>query len=234
MGISIVVPFYNEEDCLEKCFEQITETFKDSDYELIFVNDGSTDNSEKIILPLIKDNLKIKYISYAENKGYSGAIIEGFKNSKNDFVSFLDADLQFSPKDLIKMYRHAKENKYDFVIGVPIKKKYDKPARKIMSFFYNLYVSMLFGTKLKDTNSLKLMKREYLKNINFVLRYGIIIEIEILLGFKMQGVPINTYPINIYERTSGKSKIFSLKLIYRTITDYAKLWILKNKLIKNG
>lgn len=233
MSISIVVPVYNEEDCLKECFLQITETFKNSDYELIFVNDGSKDKSHQIILQLIKDNPKIKYISYIENKGYSCAIKKGFEKSEKDFVSFLDADLQYSPQDLLKMYKHAEKNNCDFVIGEPKnKKKYYNPFRIIMSFFYNFYLFLLFGIKLKDHNSLKLMKRKYLEKINFILGYGIMIEIETLLGFKMQGVSINTYPISVRERIAGKSKCSSLKSIYYTIINCAKLKFLKNKLIK--
>ncbi|MDP2741139.1 MAG: glycosyltransferase family 2 protein [bacterium] len=233
MSISIVVPVYNEEDCLKECFKQITKIFENTDYELILVNDGSTDGSHQIILQLIENNPKIKYISYSENKGYSCAIKEGFEKSKKDFVSFLDADLQYSPDDLFKMYHYAKNNNLDFVMGVPIKKnKYYNPLRRTTSFFYNAYISFLFGIKLKDPNSLKLMKREYLEKINFILGYGIMIEIEILLGFKIQGIPINTYPINVHERIAGKSKICSLKIISRTIIDCAKLRLFKNKLIK--
>ncbi|MEK7664979.1 MAG: glycosyltransferase family 2 protein [Patescibacteria group bacterium] len=233
MSISIVVPVYNEEDCLKECFLQITETFKNSDYELIFVNDGSTDNSHQIILELIEKNQKIKYAFYEKNKGYSGAIREGFKMSENDFVSFLDADLQYPPQDLFKMYGYAKENNLDFVMGSPIKKiKYNSPLRKIMSFIYNAYISLLFDIKVKDHNSLKLMRRKYLEKINFRYGYGMI-EIETLLGFKMQGVPVITYPINVQKRIAGKSKC-SLKITYRTVIDCLKLRFSKNKLIKNG
>ncbi|TSC94262.1 MAG: glycosyl transferase family protein [Parcubacteria group bacterium Licking1014_1] len=231
MSLSIIVPAYNEEDCLEECFKQITETFKNSAYELIFVNDGSTDNSHKIILQLIKDNPKIKYVFYPENKGYSHAIREGFKKAEKYFIAFTDADLQYSPEDLLKMYNHAQKNNLNFIIGSPIKKeKYYNPFRRIMSFFYNLYIRFLFGIKLKDPNSLKLMKRKYLEKINFRYNYGMI-EIETLLGFKMQGISINTYPITVRKRIAGKSKC-SLKIIYRTIIDCAKLRFYKNKLVK--
>lgn len=233
MSLSIIVPFYNEEDCLKECFNQITETFKNSDYELIFVNDGSTDNSHQIILEIIKNNPKIKYVFYSPNKGYSNAAEEGFKKSEKDFVSFLDADLQYPPQDLLKMYNYAKKNNFDFVIGVPIKKrKYYNPLRRIMSFIYNMYFFILFGIKLKDPNSLKLMRRKYLERINFRYGYGMI-EIETLLGFKMQKIPINTLPINVQKRMAGRSKC-SMKIIYRTIIDCAKLKFSQNKLIKNG
>lgn len=233
MSISIVVPFYNEEECLKECFKQITETFKDADYELIFVNDGSIDNSHKIVLELIKGNRKIKYAFCSENKGYSNAIREGFLKAENDFVSFLDADLQYQPQDLLKMYEYAKKNNLDFVVGESAKKgKYYNPLRIIMSFLYNSYVSLLFGIWLKDHNSLKLMRKIFLEKINFRYGYGMI-EIETLLGFAMQKIPINTYPVNIKKRFAGKSKCSAL-IIYRTIIDCLKLKFNKNKLIKNA
>jgi len=233
MSISIIIPVYNEEECIKECLTQVNEAFHNIDYEIIIVNDGSTDKTHQIISSIIKEKPAIKYIFYRQNKGYSYAIKEGVKKARKDYVSFIDADLQYPPKELLKMHNHAKNSNIEFLIGIPIqKRKYYNPIRKIMSFFYNIYVSFLFGIKLKDPNSLKLMKRKYLEKINFLFGYGMI-EIETLLGFKMQGISINTYPINVRERFAGKSKC-SLKIIYRTIIDCAKLRFLKNTLIKKN
>lgn len=253
MSISIIIPVYNEEESIKECLRQTTEIFQNIDFELIVVNDGSTDNSHQIISRLIADNPKtnpplfkkkwngktptflekwgVKYISYSQNKGYSYAIKQGFKEATKEYVSFIDADLQYHPKELLKMYNYTRKNNLRFVLGIPkTRTKYYNPIRKILSFLYNSYVSFLFGIKLKDANSLKLMSRKYLEKINFQFDYGMI-EIETLLGFKMQGIPINTYPINVRERIGGKSKC-SLKIIYRTLIDSTKLKFLKNNLIK--
>ncbi|MBU2540079.1 glycosyltransferase family 2 protein [Patescibacteria group bacterium] len=230
MSISIIIPFYNEEDCIEDCILQTKKVFKKTDYEIIAVNDGSKDNSHNIVSKITETNPKIKCISCSQNKGYSNAIQEGIKNSIKDYVSFIDADLQYPPEELMKMYDFALKNDLKFVIGAP-QKKYQKPIRMLLSSAYNSYIALLFGLKLKDANSLKLMKRENLEKINFRYGYGMI-EIEVLLGFKMQGIPINTYPINVRERIAGKSKC-SFKIIYRTLIDCAKLRFLKNKLLKN-
>ncbi len=233
MSISIIVPVHNEQACISECLNQISNVFLNTDHEIIVVNDGSTDNSHQEILRLMKNNPRIKYISYSNNKGYSHAAREGFKESKNDYVSFIDADLQYHPKELLKMYNYAKKNNSQFVIGIPkTRTKYYNPIRKMLSFFYNVYISLLFNFKLKDANSLKLMSRKYLKNINFRFGYGMV-EIETLLGFKMQGIPINKYPINVQQRIKGKSKC-SLKIIYRTLIDCTKLRFLKNTLIKKN
>ena len=229
MGLSIIVPVYNEEECILKCLKQINEVFKDIDFEIIVVNDGSTDNSHQIISLLTRKHSKIKYINYSKNRGYSHAIREGFKKSTKKYVSFIDADLQYHPKELLKMYNYGRRNNLQFVMGVP-KTKYYRLIRRMVSFFYNNFIYFLFRIKLKDANSLKLMARKYLKNINFQFDYGMI-ELETLLGFKMQGIPINTYPIEVKERRAGKSK-FSIKLIYRTIRDCLKLRFSKNNLIK--
>jgi len=229
MSISIIVPVYNEEKSISECLNQINKVFKKLDCEIIIVNDGSTDNSHKIILRLISNNPRVKYIYYSQNKGYSQAIRKGFKKATKEYVSFIDADLQYPPEELLKMYNYARKNNLQFVVGEP-KTKYYNLIRKIVSFLYNIFVYFLFNIKFKDVNSLKLMRREYLKNINFQFDYGMI-EIETLLGFKMQGIPINTYPINVQKRTAGKSK-FSIKLIYRTMRDCIKLRFSKNNLIK--
>lgn len=232
MSISIIIPFYNEEECIEQCLRQTKKVFEKTDYEIIAVNDGSKDNSHNIVLKIAQTDPKIKYIFYPENKGYSWAIRESIKRAGKDYVSFIDADLQYPPKELLKMYNYAKNNNLEFVIGESTtKRKYYNPIRRMMSYFYNIYVSFLFGIKLKDANSLKLMKREYLEKISFRFDYGMI-ELETILGFKMQGIPINTYPINVQKRIAGKSKC-SLKIIYRTLIDCTKLRFLKNKLFKN-
>ena len=232
MSISIIIPFHNEEECIEECIKQTKKVFEKTDYEIIAVNDGSKDNSHNIVSKIAQTDPKIKYISYPQNKGYSNAIQEGIKNSVKDYVSFIDADLQYSPDDLLKMYDYAKNNNLEFVIGAPAtKRKYYNPIRRILSYFYNIYVFFLLGIKLKDANSLKLMKRKYLEKINFRFDYGMI-ELETILGFKMQGIPINTYPINVRKRIAGKSKC-SIKIIYRTLIDCVKLRFSKNKLTKD-
>ena len=129
------------------------------------------------------------------------------------------------------MYNYALKNNAQFVLGVPkTKSKYYNPIRKMLSFFYNAHISLLFNFRLKDANSLKLMRRKYLKNINFRFDYGMV-EIETLLGFKMQGIPIKKYPIIVQERIAGESKC-SPKIVYRTLIDSTKLRFLKNTLIK--
>ena len=233
MSLSIIIPVYNEEDCITECLKQTADNFKNTDSEIIIVNDGSKDKTHQIVLNLIKQYPAIKYIHYNQNKGYSYAIERGIKETDKDYVSFIDADLQYPPNELFKMYNYAKKNNIDFLIGEPkIKRKYFNPIRKTMSFFYKNYITLLFGIKLKDPNSLKLMKRKYLEKINFIFGYGMI-EVETLLGFKMQKIPINTYPINVRERFAGKSKC-SLKITYRTIIDCAKLKFFKKSLIKDA
>ncbi|MCF7844805.1 MAG: glycosyltransferase family 2 protein [Kiritimatiellales bacterium] len=231
MSISIVVPFYNEKECIEECIKSINESFENEDYEIICVNDGSSDGSENIVAELAESDDRIKYISYNPNKGYSHAIRSGFKESTKEYVSFVDADLQYHPKDLLKLYNHAKENDLHFVLGVP-QNKYSNLRRRLMSYCYNLYVSLIFNMNFKDANSLKLMRRKFLENINFQFEYGMI-EIELLVGFKMQNIPINTFATKTYERSAGVSKC-SFKIIWHTIIDCIRLRMSRNSLVEKG
>jgi glycosyltransferase involved in cell wall biosynthesis len=227
MSISIIIPFYNEEECIEECIKQAKNIFKGIDYEIIAVNDGSKDKSHNIVLRIAENDPLIKYIHYPDNKGYSNAIQKGIENSHKEYISFIDADLQYPPEELFKMYNFALKNNLKFLLGAP-KEKYQNPTRRILSFFYNLYVFLLFGINIKDVNSLKVMKNENLKKINFHYGYGMV-EIEALLGFKKQGIPINTYPIEVQKRIAGKSKC-SFKIIYRTAVDCAKLKFTRMKI----
>ncbi|MBU0767037.1 glycosyltransferase family 2 protein [Patescibacteria group bacterium] len=229
MSISIVVPFFNEKECIEECINEIHKSFRSEDYEVICVNDGSTDGSGEIASSMAKVDDRMKYIYYETNKGYSHAIRLGFKECSKEYVSFIDADLQYHPQELLKLLGHAKENDLDFVMGVP-NNKYPNPARRLMSYCYNKYVSLLFGINLKDANSLKLMRRKYLESINFRFEYGMI-EIELLMGFKMQNIRINTFTIQIQDRIAGTSKC-SFKIIWHTIVDCLRLRFSRNALIK--
>jgi len=229
MSISIIIPVYNEEECIKRCLKEVGKTFSNIDYEIIVVNDGSFDRSHQIILEFTKNNRRVKYIKYAENRGYSYAIRKGFEKATKEYVSFIDADLQYPPEELLRMYNYAKKNRLDFLIGEP-KRKYYNLTRSFLSFFYNLFLWILFGINLKDANSLKLMKRELLQKINLRFDYGMI-EIETLLGFRTQGIPLRTFLIKVQKRIAGTSKC-SVKLIFRTIRDCIKLKFSKNKLLK--
>ena len=168
MDISVVVPLYNEAESLEELFLWIKKVMQANafSFEVLFINDGSTDKSWKIIETLAKENSEVKAISFQRNYGKSPALFCGFERAKGDVVITMDADLQDSPDEIPELYKMIKEDGYDLVSGWK-KKRYDGTfSKNIPSKIYNATARWVTGLKLHDMNcGLKAYRNEVVKNI---------------------------------------------------------------------
>ncbi len=168
MDISVVVPLYNEEESLPELNDWIIRVLKDNDFsfEIIYIDDGSTDSSWQVIQSLAKKHPEVKGLRFRRNYGKSAALNEGFKIAQGDVVFTMDADLQDSPDELPEMYKMLKEKNLDILSGWK-KKRYDsKLAKNIPSKFYNWTTRKLFNIKLHDMNcGLKAYRNEVVKNV---------------------------------------------------------------------
>ena len=168
MQLSIVIPFYNEEESLPELIswiENVTQTHQYS-YEIILVDDGSTDQSWEIVKQLQLNNTHIKGISFQRNYGKSAALNEAFKVAKGDYVITMDADLQDSPEEIPELYNMMLQGKYDIISGWK-KKRFDNALTKnIPSKLYNYVTGKMSGIKLHDMNcGLKIYKNKVIKSI---------------------------------------------------------------------
>jgi len=168
MDISIIVPLYNEEESLPKLFEWIERVMNDHNYtfEVIFVNDGSTDKSWDVIESLQKQSKNVRGIKFRHNYGKSPALYCGFMAAKGDVVITMDADLQDSPDEIPELYSMIVNDDYDLVSGWK-KKRYDsKLSKNLPSKLYNATARKVTGLKLHDMNcGLKAYKNVVVKNI---------------------------------------------------------------------
>ena len=168
MDISIVIPLLNEEESLPELTSWICKVMKENDftYEIIFVDDGSTDTSWSVIEQLRKENQNIYGIRFQRNYGKSAALNVGFEHVKGDVVITMDADLQDSPDEIPELYKMIKEGGFDLVSGWK-KKRYDNTfAKNIPSKIYNATARMMTGVKLHDMNcGLKAYKNNVVKSI---------------------------------------------------------------------
>jgi len=168
MDISIVIPLLNEEESLPELSAWIERVMTENNYtyEILFVDDGSTDNSWAIIEQLRNGNPNIRAIRFRRNYGKSAALNVGFEAVKGDVVFTMDADLQDSPDELPEMFTMVKEQGYDLVSGWK-KKRYDNTfAKNIPSKIYNATARKLTGLKLHDMNcGLKAYKLDVVKSI---------------------------------------------------------------------
>lgn len=168
MDISLVIPLFNEEESLLELSEWIARVMNANNfsYEIIFVDDGSTDNSWTVIEELRLKNPNIKGIKFQRNYGKSAGLNEGFRNAEGDIVITMDADLQDSPDEIPELRRMLLEGGYDIVSGWK-KIRYDNTFTKnIPSKFYNAMTRKMSGIKLHDFNcGLKAYKKRVVKGI---------------------------------------------------------------------
>ena len=168
MDISVVIPLYNEDESIPELFTWIQRVMKENNftYEVIFINDGSTDNSWKIISELCENHPEAKGIKFRRNYGKSPALYCGFKEALGDVVITMDADLQDSPDEIPELYRMIKEDGYDLVSGYK-QKRYDPISKTIPTKLFNATARKVSGIKnLHDFNcGLKAYRKDVVKNI---------------------------------------------------------------------
>ncbi|MFH1788579.1 MAG: glycosyltransferase family 2 protein [Candidatus Altiarchaeota archaeon] len=221
MSLSIIVPVYNEEDCIEECIRQLCSVFPGDEFEVIIVNDGSTDATAEL-LAKNKESYGFQLVSYPENKGYASAIHEGIKVAKNEYFTIFDADLQVKAKDIHRMYRTASENNLDLVVGEPESKGYHL-LRSMVSRGYNMLVRIMFHIKVRDINSPKIVRKSMLSDVK--LAYGhAMIDVEILAYAFAKKASHTGVSYTIQQRYKGESK-FNVMLIPRTLIDLIRLKI---------
>ncbi len=167
MDISVVVPLYNEEDSLGELTERIVKVMNENSYsyEIILIDDGSTDNSWNIIEDLSSLHGSLKALRFRRNYGKSAALYSGFGVSRGDVVITMDADLQDDPNEIPELYDMIKKEGYDLVSGWK-KDRRDPAGKTIPSRFFNFTARMVTGIGLHDFNcGLKAYRKEVVKRI---------------------------------------------------------------------
>ena len=169
MDISVVIPLLNEEESLNELHDWIAKVMQSNrySYEILFIDDGSTDNSWNVIETLSQKNANVKGIRFQRNYGKSQALNAAFKEVQGDVIITMDADLQDSPDEIPELYELIKNDGFDLISGWK-KKRYDSKIRKnIPSKLFNAAARKTSGVKLHDFNcGLKSYRKEVVKNID--------------------------------------------------------------------
>ncbi|EKD27630.1 MAG: hypothetical protein ACD_79C00650G0007 [uncultured bacterium] len=216
MDISIVVPVYNEEENIENLVLEITKVVSEQKYnaEIIFVNDGSSDNTLQKLKTLSANNSYLKIIDLRKNFGQTSAMVAGFDHSKGNIIIAMDGDGQNDPKDIPNLINKLNEG-FDIVSGWRKNRKDKMLSRRLPSVIANKIISCSTGIKLHDYGcSLKAFKREVIENINL---YGEMHRFIPAVASWM-GVKINEIEVNHRPRTAGKSK-YGINRTLRVILD---------------
>ncbi len=216
--ISVVVPLLNEQDNIGPLYEQIAQTLTDVyDYEIIFIDDGSTDNSFDILAKLQKTDARIRVICFRKNFGQTAALSAGFAHARGKVIVAIDADLQNDPADIPKMIARLDEG-FDVVSGWRKERHDNAITRLLPSKIANWLISRITGVKLHDYGcTLKVYRREVLEEIKL---YGEMHRFIPALA-SWSGARIAEMVVNHRPRTAGKTKYGlgrTLKVILDLIT----------------
>lgn len=225
MDISVIIPLYNEAESLPELTAWIERVMKENNfsYEIIFINDGSTDNSWDIIEELGKKNNAVHGVKFRRNYGKSPALYCGFERAHGDVVITMDADLQDSPEEIPVLYKMITEEGYDLVSGYK-KKRYDPLSKTIPTKLFNATARMVSGIKnLHDFNcGLKAYRNEVVKNIEV---YGDMHRYIPFLAKNAGYDKIGELVVHHQARKYGSSK-FGISRFFHGYLDLMSLWFL--------
>jgi glycosyltransferase involved in cell wall biosynthesis len=225
MDISVVIPLYNEAESLPELHAWIKRVMDTNGYtyEIIFVNDGSTDASWNIIKGLSEQNPAVKGLKFRRNYGKSPGLFCGFEKAQGDVVITMDADLQDSPDEIPGLFKMIKEEGYDLVSGWK-KKRYDgKLTKNLPSKIYNATARRISGLKLHDMNcGLKAYRKEVIKSIEV---YGEMHRYIPFLAKNAGFTRIGEKVVQHQKRKFGTSK-FGMNRFVNGYLDLITLWFL--------
>ncbi|MCH1548289.1 MAG: glycosyltransferase family 2 protein [Flavobacteriaceae bacterium] len=222
--LTIIVPIYNEEENIYRLSVELKKYIEISLIKtiILFINDGSNDNSEEILKKICLSDENFEFINFKKNKGLSAAIKAGFDLCNTSLVGYIDADLQTNPEDFNLLLQHI--DKYDLVTGVRNSRK-DSYLKNMSSFIANSVRKLFTNDNMNDTGCpLKVIKSDFAKKIPMFKGIHRFLPAMILL----QEGKVKQIPVRHYKRIAGQSK-FGLfnRLIGPLIDCFAFLWMKK-------
>jgi glycosyltransferase involved in cell wall biosynthesis len=221
-SISVFFPCYNEEKNVEKLVRD-AQLFLPSiaaDYEILVIDDGSTDRTAAIAKEHSGEDPHVRLIRHESNKGYGAALRTGFENSLEDYIFFMDGDNQFDIKELQNLLPYI--NNFDIVVGYRIKRQ-DNFIRLVNAWSFKTFVEILFGLKIKDLNcAFKIFKREVIENVKMESN-GAFINAELLIGAMQKGYKMKEVGVSHYPRQWGSQTGANPRVIMKAFFELFKL-----------
>jgi glycosyltransferase involved in cell wall biosynthesis len=222
IGISVFFPCYNEQENITRVVEQALTVLQDinADFEIIIVNDGSSDRTGEIADEIVAKNRKVKVVHHHENLGYGAALQSGFKAATKKLVFYTDGDGQFDINEMPPLLQSME--KYDIVSCYRLNRQ-DSIMRRINGWCWTKLVCLLFNMKVRDIDcAFKLYKREIFDKIK-MSSTGALIDAEILARAVRSGYSITQRGVHHYPRKAGKQTGANLKVILRAFKELFKL-----------
>lgn len=232
--LSIFFPFWNEDKNIARVVKKAIPVAKKTaeKWEIIIVNDGSSDNTLKIAKELVSKNPNLRIVSHAPNRGYGAALKAGLAASRYGLIVFTDGDGQFDFSQVDRFI--TKIQKADIAIGYR-KRRYDHPYRHILMNLLKIWDFVLFGFYFRDIDcGFKMFRKEALKKIMPLLSEGAMITTEILARAKRAKVKIVEVEVSHYPRIYGNQSGGNIRVVLRAIFESFLLWIDLNLKKNNG
>ncbi|HEU0210232.1 MAG TPA: glycosyltransferase family 2 protein [Candidatus Udaeobacter sp.] len=220
-GISVVYPMFNEEENIERAvqFAEAVLTDITSDYEILIINDASTDRSPEIAVTLARSNPRVKVFHHERNLKLGGALRTGFGKATKELVFYCDSDLPVDLREVKRALHIMEFTRSDIVSAFRFDRTAEGPVRTVYSVCYNLLIRFLFPLRVKDVNfSFKLFKREILDKIKLEAE-GSFIDAELLIKAKLHGFKIVQFGVDYFPRNRGVSTLASPDVIVKMIRE---------------
>lgn len=226
-AVSVFLPTYNEEHNIKVVtlkVQSVLEKVADK-WEILIIDDGSTDSTRESAVGLMRSDKRIRLISHKENRGYGAALKSGFYNARYNWIAFIDSDGQFDFSEFPKFITKCRETGADLVIGY-YKKRRVSYFKILTSKIWELAVFVLFGLKVHDIDcGFKLISKKVIDAIpKLESERGAFISSELLIKAKRKGFKIVEIPVNHYPRMRGAGTGRNLNVIIKSFADLLKLW----------
>lgn len=228
--LSIFFPMWNEEHYIHRAIRAAKEicdllmaTQEIGDYELIVVDDASTDSTGALADELAAVDRHVRVVHHAQNRKLGGSIKSGLAAATGDLILYTDADLPFEMIELIKAIRVLRNYEADIVSAYRLDRTGEGPRRAIYSFGYNLLIRSMFGTRMRDINfAFKLMRRRVLDQIELTSE-GSFIDAELMIRAHRLGFQVVQIGVDYFPRTRGVSTLSSPAVIRRIVSEMTSL-----------
>jgi glycosyltransferase involved in cell wall biosynthesis len=228
--LSIFFPMWNEEAYIERTVAAAKEVADELvaagsivDYEIIVVDDASTDNTPKLADELAAADRHVKVVHHPVNRKLGGSIKTGFATATGDLVLYTDADLPFDMSELHKAVRLLRYYDADIVSAYRFDRVGEGPSRAIYTFFYNVLIRRLFGVRMRDINfAFKLCRREVFQHVTLKSE-GSFIDAELIIRARKLGFHVIQFGVDYFPRTRGVSTLSSLSVIKRIVSEMFEL-----------
>ncbi len=223
LSVSFVMPMFNESENISVTIDKIISVAGDltDDYEIIVVDDASTDGSADIVDKIAGSNSAVRSFRQKTNSMFGGAFAEAFRRASKDIIVYMDSDMPVRLEDIKESFPLITDA--GIVTGYSKINKGDTIVRKIISCAYNLLVQTLFGLNVRDINSgYKIVRRDMVKDLNFISRSPFI-DVELFLHARRKKVAVRQFPLIFSPRSGGTSHIARFPVILATFRDMLKV-----------